>query len=108
MYYVYILQSEKNGSFYTGFTKDVYKRLVQHNEGKVKSTKFVRPFIVVYSKAYQNATEARRQEYYIKYQKSRKFIEQLITGRAVSSVGKSTALTSQGSLVRVQYRPPCF
>ncbi|MFQ5924895.1 MAG: GIY-YIG nuclease family protein [Dehalococcoidia bacterium] len=80
MYYVYILQSERNGSFYTGFTKDVEKRLSQHNEGKVKATKRVRPFKIVYSEAYQNATEARRREYYIKSQKSRKFIEQLIAG----------------------------
>jgi len=78
MYYVYILQSQRNGGFYTGFAKDVGKRLSQHNIGKVKATKRMKPFKIVYSEAYQNATEARRREYYIKSQKSRKFIGQLI------------------------------
>jgi len=38
----------------------------------------MKPFKIVYSEAYQNETEARRREYYIKSQKSRKFIGQLI------------------------------
>ncbi|HEY48654.1 MAG TPA: GIY-YIG nuclease family protein [Dehalococcoidia bacterium] len=78
MYYVYILKSQRKGGFYTGFTKDVVKRLSQHNTGKVKSTKHLIPFDLVYSEAYQNAAEARKREYYIKSQKSRQFIEQLI------------------------------
>jgi len=78
MYYVYILKSQRNGSFYTGHTKDIAKRLSQHNTGKVKATKYLIPFDLVYNEAFQNATEARKREYYIKSQKSRKFIEQLI------------------------------
>ncbi|HEY4509748.1 MAG TPA: GIY-YIG nuclease family protein [Candidatus Paceibacterota bacterium] len=31
MYYVYILQSEKDRSFYTGFTEDLKKRVFEHN-----------------------------------------------------------------------------
>ncbi|WP_224484344.1 GIY-YIG nuclease family protein [Robertkochia aurantiaca] len=33
-YYVYILECS-DGSFYTGFTSDVDKRVMQHNDGKV-------------------------------------------------------------------------
>ncbi|MDP3741280.1 MAG: GIY-YIG nuclease family protein, partial [bacterium] len=31
MYYVYILQSEKDKSFYTGYTTDLKARLKDHN-----------------------------------------------------------------------------
>jgi putative endonuclease len=84
-YFVYILKSEKDGSFYTGFTQDLARRLQQHNIGKVKATRYKRPFRLVYNEAHPNATEARQREYYIKSQKSRKFIEGLIKKRANSS-----------------------
>jgi len=72
------MQSGKNGSFYTGYTKDIHERLNYHNCGKVKATRYLIPFKVVYSEAYENATEARRREYYIKSQKSRKLIQALV------------------------------
>ena len=31
MYYIYILHSEKDKSFYTGFTEDLKKRVIEHN-----------------------------------------------------------------------------
>ena len=49
-----------------------------HNVGKVKATRYIRPLKVVYIEIYNTATEARKREYYIKRQKSRKFIEDLI------------------------------
>ncbi|MCG2716332.1 MAG: GIY-YIG nuclease family protein, partial [Candidatus Marinimicrobia bacterium] len=38
-YYVYVLQSEKDKNFYVGYTNDLSKRIRQHNEGNVNSTK---------------------------------------------------------------------
>ena len=87
MYFVYVLESEKDGSFYTGFSQDLERRLQQHNIGKVKATRYKRPFRLVYSEAYLRAHEARRREYYLKSQKSHEFIEELIEKRAISSVG---------------------
>ncbi len=43
MYYVYVLHSQKDGKFYTGFTKDLKLRFDQHNKGQVESTKERRP-----------------------------------------------------------------
>ncbi|HET6991885.1 MAG TPA: GIY-YIG nuclease family protein [Bacteroidia bacterium] len=37
-YYVYILRSLKNDSFYKGSTDNLEKRLIEHNDGKTKST----------------------------------------------------------------------
>ena len=78
MYHVYILRSQRNASFYTGFTKDIDTRLSQHNMGRVKATRHIRPLEIVYSEPFESETEARRREYYIKSQKSRKFIERLV------------------------------
>ena len=36
--YVYILQSQKNGTFYKGYTTDYLKRLHEHNLGLSKYT----------------------------------------------------------------------
>jgi len=79
MYKVYILESEKNGRFYIGFSADVEARLERHNSGKVKSTRAHRPFKVVYTEEYQTSTEARKREYYLKTLKSRQAIRDLIT-----------------------------
>ena len=38
-YYVYILQSEKDGTYYIGSTQDLDERLKRHNEGRSKYTK---------------------------------------------------------------------
>ena len=38
-YYVYVLQSVSfEGKYYTGFTTDIEKRLIKHNNGEVPHT----------------------------------------------------------------------
>ena len=39
MYSAYILQSEKDGSYYIGCTKDFRARLIRHNKGYSRYTK---------------------------------------------------------------------
>ncbi|MBI5471822.1 MAG: GIY-YIG nuclease family protein, partial [Ignavibacteriae bacterium] len=46
--YVYILQSELDGSYYVGYSHDVELRLVHHNDGWTTSTKAKRPWKIVY------------------------------------------------------------
>lgn len=57
-YFVYILQSQKDNKFYTGYSSDVVKRLDEHNAGKVMSTKHRRPFKLVYFEACINQEDA--------------------------------------------------
>ncbi|MFO7601004.1 MAG: GIY-YIG nuclease family protein [Candidatus Desulfacyla sp.] len=38
-YYVYIIQSEKGGTYYVGSTQDLNSRLDRHNQGRSKYTK---------------------------------------------------------------------
>ena len=51
-YYIYILQSVKDGRYYIGSTHDVEARLRFHNAGLQRSTKSRIPFRLVYSEIY--------------------------------------------------------
>ena len=62
MFYMYILKSQKDGELYIGSTNNLKKRLLQHNSGKVQSTKSRRPFKLVYYEAYAREEDARTRE----------------------------------------------
>ncbi|MBI5306450.1 GIY-YIG nuclease family protein [Candidatus Wolfebacteria bacterium] len=76
MYFVYILESKKDGKFYTGITNDLKRRLSDHNKGKssTPSTKNRGPFIVIYSEKVENRKIARKREKYLKSGSGREFI----------------------------------
>ena len=78
MFYVYILESMKNGRFYIGYSDDPHRRLTEHNAGKVKSTRSYRPWKKVYTECYPTEAEAMRRERYLKSMKSHTFIRNLI------------------------------
>ena len=82
MFHVYVLLSQVKGRFYIGCTKDVKRRLAEHNAGKSKSTVAFRPYPLVYEEAFPSLREARKRERYLKAQKSRRFLEDLVGLRA--------------------------
>ncbi|WP_410478372.1 GIY-YIG nuclease family protein [Pedobacter agri] len=47
-FYVYIIQSAKDESFYKGFTENPISRLIQHNNGESKYTSLKIPWRFVY------------------------------------------------------------
>ena len=51
MFYTYVLKSSKDNDLYVGFSKDLIKRLKEHNGGLVKATMHRRPFKIVYYEA---------------------------------------------------------
>jgi putative endonuclease len=61
-----VLYSEKDEQLYTGYTSDIKKRLVLHNEGKVESTKNRRPLKLIYWEGCINQQDATRREKYLK------------------------------------------
>ena len=75
--YMYILECA-DGSFYTGWTNDLQKRLRRHNQGKAsKYTRSRLPVRLVYMEEHQTKQEAMKREYAIK-QLSRQDKMQLI------------------------------
>ena len=65
-YYNYVLKSLKDNNFYIGFTTNLKERLSAHSKGLVKSTKYRRPFILVYYELSFNLESAIHREKYLK------------------------------------------
>ena len=66
MHYVYIAKCS-DGTYYTGYTNDLEKRLLAHNTGKgAKYTKNRLPVEIVYFEEYEDKSEAMKREYAIK------------------------------------------
>ena len=67
MNYTYILKC-RDGSFYTGWTNDIEKRMQAHNAGKgAKYTKSRLPVKLVYYEEHETKNEAMKREYAIKH-----------------------------------------
>ncbi|MBW2215707.1 MAG: GIY-YIG nuclease family protein [Deltaproteobacteria bacterium] len=77
-YFVYILQSQKDGSYYIGSSQELSSRLARHNQGRAKYTKNKRPWDLVYQEAFSDRSSAMKRENAIKKRKSKKYIESLI------------------------------
>ena len=78
-FYTYILYSQKTNKFYIGSTQDIDGRLHRHNSGHTPSTKSGIPWEMKYHEEYSTRAEAMNREMYIKSQKSKKYIEKLIS-----------------------------
>ena len=65
-HFVYILLSKKDNKFYIGYTTNLHRRLKQHKEGKVESTKHRRPLNLIFYEAFLNQKDALRREGYFK------------------------------------------
>lgn len=75
-YYVYVLQSQKDKRWYTGFTADLRKRLKEHNEDKYVSwTKGRGPFDLIYYEACQNKKDAQQREKYLKTGMGKRYLK---------------------------------
>lgn len=78
MYEVYILKSKIKDSYYTGHTNNLTARLKKHNNGEVKSTKYFKPWVVVYTEDYNTKSEAYRRELEIKSYKGGILFKRLV------------------------------
>ncbi len=86
MYFTYIIKSESDGSFYIGQCKNLHERIQRHNNSHSKSTKSKVPWQLVYYESYKTRVEAVKRELTIKKQKSRIFIEELISEFPVNKI----------------------
>lgn len=66
MYYVYVLQSMKDGNLYTGCTNNLKERFQLHNTGKVFSTKKRLPLQLIYYETFINKQDAFAREQWLK------------------------------------------
>lgn len=78
MYYVYVLESQKNGYLYKGFCRNINKRLEQHNTGQTQSTKNGIPWKLVYCEIFLNKEDALDREKYLKTGWGRNFLKKAL------------------------------
>jgi putative endonuclease len=77
VYYVYILRSLQNASFYKGITNNLKRRVQEHNNGEENATKKYTPWELVWYCEKKNKSEAVVLERKLK-NLSRKRLEQFI------------------------------
>ena len=85
--YVYILQSERNRIYYIGSTKDIRKRFEQHQMGKVKYTRNLKPLVLKFFQKYDSLKKARQIEYRLKKLKRKDIIEKIIEEKLIKITG---------------------
>jgi len=75
-YYVYILESlNYPEKYYTGYTTDIKKRLVKHNEGGSIYTSLYKPWKVKTAIAFNDKEKAIHFEKYLKSHSGRAFVK---------------------------------
>lgn len=99
MFYLYILHSATSDKFYVGYTENVDRRIIEHNNGeRTTYTSKHRPWVLVavfYCGEIEG--EAIKLERFVKKQKSRKLIALMINGEALDGI---LAQLVRGSQVR--------
>ena len=78
MFYVYILQSDLDGTFYIGFSENLEKRVSQHNNGESAYTSRKIPWKLVYFEEVTLKSDALKREKFLKAQKNKVFYQKLI------------------------------
>ncbi|MDA0195859.1 MAG: GIY-YIG nuclease family protein [Bacteroidetes bacterium] len=77
-YFVYLLQSQKDQTFYIGQSNDPISRLAKHNAAQTGYTSRKQPWEIVYLEEFRSRAEAIKRERFFKKQKNTNFYLKLI------------------------------
>ena len=77
-FHVYIIQSQKDGSYYVGSTQDLKERIGRHNQGRSTYTRSKCPWELVYYEEHADRSSAIKREREIKRHKRKSYIVDLI------------------------------
>lgn len=75
MVYVYVIRSEVDRHLYTGCSRDLKRRMKEHEAGKVPATRDRRPFSLIYYEACVDERDAFRRERYLKTAYGKRYIK---------------------------------
>ncbi len=78
--YVYVLWSDSLRKRYIGSCRNLEKRIKEHNRGKQQFTKGGKSWKLVYSESYDNYSDARKREIFLKSGAGRKFLDKVLSG----------------------------
>ena len=79
MYHVYIIEEEIKGSWYIGYTTDLKRRLVEHNNHKNISTAEGHQWKLIYCETYVNKMDALGREKFLKSGSGWRFIKKQVS-----------------------------
>lgn len=88
MHYTYVLQSTRDGRWYTGVTADLRARIADHLKGRVDSTRHRRPLRLIYYEACHGEADAKRREQYLKGGKGKRYLRQRLAMWLTQDSGK--------------------
>ena len=77
-YFVYAISSLKYKYIYVGLTKNLDERYTRHNNGREKTTRFYKPFRMIYSERTRDLKVARIREKYFKSGVGKQYLKELI------------------------------
>lgn len=90
MFYVYVIKSLNYGSLYIGMTKDLIRRIGEHNNGDSKYTKKFLPFKLIYYEASESHVDTRSREKYLKSGMGRRYLRnRLLSSHQMDPVRKT-------------------
>jgi putative endonuclease len=78
MIYLYVIKSENNGDLYVGICKVVTARVKEHNSGKNRYTKGLKPWKLLLLEEYPDWKEARVKEKYYKGGSGKEYLRKLL------------------------------
>jgi len=78
-YFVYIIKSLKDDTYYIGSTQDLSERMERHNQGRSTYTKSKKPWKLVYTEQHPDRSSATKREKEVKSKKSKEYIENLVS-----------------------------
>ena len=78
MHSVYILRSKKDKSLDIGYSSNIKERLIEHQKGKVYSTRDKRPLKMIYAELYENKKDAMQREKFFKTGWGRNYIKKIL------------------------------
>jgi len=76
IYFVYLLENHNDRGWYIGFTSDLKKRVLDHNNGKgAKTTKERSNWKLIYFEGYLRKDDALGREKFLKSDSGRKYLK---------------------------------
>lgn len=89
MWLVYIIYNKQNNKTYIGSTNNFKRRISQHNNNEVFSTKNKGPWLPIYIEFYPNENSARMREEELKSSVGRRYLKKTINNIIKTWLGSS-------------------
>jgi putative endonuclease len=79
MFTVYVLCSLAREYWYVGLTNNLERRVLQHQQGRERTTRSYRPFILIHTEQFASRPEARNREKWLKSGIGKEWLKSSVT-----------------------------